>query len=101
MLRSPRVREDARHESLNERKASECLLVWCGRWDSNPRTPTGHAPQACATTTLESKGPFDLAWQLPQYQVPARNATEQMQGPNWLSPHPHKPRLDQEHWKNV
>jgi len=24
-----------------------------------------------------------------------------MQVPNWLSPHPQKPRLDQEYWKNV
>ena len=40
-------------------------MVWCGRWDSNPRTPTGQAPQACASTTLDRKGLFDLAWQLP------------------------------------
>src|SRR5438034_5896922 len=24
---------------------------WCGRWDLNPRTPTGQAPQACASKT--------------------------------------------------
>ena len=29
---------------------------WCGEWDSNPRTPTGQAPEACA---------FDLAWLSP------------------------------------
>src|SRR6266851_594379 len=27
-------------------------IVWCGRWDLNPRTPTGQAPQACASKTL-------------------------------------------------
>ena len=38
--------------------------VWCGRWDLNPRTPTGQAPQACASKTLPfSTGLFDLAWQ--------------------------------------
>jgi hypothetical protein len=30
--------------------------LWCGEWDSNPRTPTGQPPQGCA---------FDLAWQPP------------------------------------
>src|SRR5213593_4181793 len=29
-------------------------IVWCGGWDSNPRTPTGQGPEPCA---------FDLAWQ--------------------------------------
>src|SRR5437867_2875850 len=31
-------------------------IVWCGGWDSNPRTPTGQGPEPCA---------FDLAWQPP------------------------------------
>src|SRR5213593_2327389 len=31
-----------------------CALIWCGGWDSNPRTPTGQGPEPCA---------FDLAWQ--------------------------------------
>ena len=30
--------------------------VWCGRWDLNPRTPTGQAPQACASKTLHVDG---------------------------------------------
>jgi len=24
------------------------FIKWCGEWDSNPRTPTGQAPEACA-----------------------------------------------------
>ena len=33
-------------------------VEWCGEWDSNPRTPTGQAPEACA---------FDLARRPPHY----------------------------------
>jgi hypothetical protein len=48
------------------------MLSWCGRWDSNPRTPTGQEPQSCA---------FDLAWQLPRETGQKRLNT----CPNWLS----------------
>src|SRR2546425_9639803 len=41
---------------MSEQKNSFTLYkprtVWCGRWDLNPRTPTGQAPQACASKTL-------------------------------------------------
>jgi len=62
----------------------------------NPRTPTGQAPQACASKTLPfSTGLFDLAWQheppiigrTPANTRPrSRKNTGQRQGPNWLSP---------------
>ena len=66
-----------------------------------PTNPYGTGASGLRFQDPRPQGLFDLAWQLPQYQVPARNATEEMQGPNWLSPHPQKPRLDQEYWKNV
>jgi large subunit ribosomal protein L15 len=61
----------------------------------NPRTPTGQAPQACASKTLHSTGLFDLAWQHEpphtkadsrKHQARSRRDTRPGQGPNWLSP---------------
>src|SRR6266699_4671342 len=69
--------------------------VWCGRWDLNPRTPTGQAPQACASKTLRSTGLFDLAWQHepPTYKADSRKHQARSRkdpnlndAPNWLSP---------------
>src|SRR5712692_9617404 len=42
---------------------------WCGRWDLNTRTPTGQAPQACASKTLR-EDLFDLAWQHGRHTSP-------------------------------
>src|SRR5438132_12007950 len=39
----------------------QARTVWCGRWDLNPRTPTGQAPQACASKTLTVDG-VSLPW---------------------------------------
>ena len=66
---------------------------WCGRWDLNPRTPTGQAPQACASKTLSDK--VSLTWLgktgRRQRRTPANTRptpardTRPRQGPNWLS----------------
>ena len=94
------VCQSGRDKSLKERKASERLFL-VREVGFEPTNPYGTGASGLRFQDPYSKGLFDLAWQLPQYQVPARNATEQMQVPNWLSPHPQKPRLDQEYWKNV
>src|SRR5712691_8612535 len=39
----------------------QARIVWCGRWDLNPRTPTGQAPQACASKTLPFRR-VSLTW---------------------------------------
>ena len=40
----------------------------------NPRTPTGQAPQACASKTRTNPGLFDLAWQYgPRLFADSRN----------------------------
>ncbi len=67
---------DAKHR----RKASEQifqLFLWCGRWDLNPRTPAGQAPQACASKT-PIQGLFDLAWQHGQRARPANSRAIQV-----------------------
>src|SRR6267143_4654662 len=52
--------------SMSEQKTpshfqEQISSVWCGRWDLNPRTPTGQAPQACASKTLPVRR-VSLTW---------------------------------------
>jgi len=71
--------------------------IWCGRWDLNPRTPTGQAPQACASKTHQPSR-VSLTWlgnssrrkqRTPAHQPePLPQRTKRGQGPNWLSPAP-------------
>jgi len=66
-----------------------------------PTNPYGTGASGLRFQDPWSKGLFDLAWQLPHNQVTSRIAKEHVQGPNWLSLHPPKSRVDRPYRKNV